>query len=151
MERKTGLCFTRFVFLTFRGPMASHDSNPYPDRSRIARYNATKLGIASRILYKLLLGENSTQSPKQDFVCRVAQKLANSWSTPRQLPTPWEVAGVFLAVVLWQHPIFATPKFRFLAGLLAKEEHIFKRLLGNPSTFHKSLSGPPAGNPREKN
>ena len=33
-----------FVFLTFRGPLASHDSNPYPKRSRIARYNATKLG-----------------------------------------------------------------------------------------------------------
>ena len=44
------------------------------------------------------------KSPKQDFVHRVAQKLTNSWSTPRQLPNPWEVAGVFLAVVLWQHP-----------------------------------------------
>ena len=38
--RKMGLCFARFVFLTFRGPLASHDSNPYPNRSRIARYNA---------------------------------------------------------------------------------------------------------------
>ena len=38
-----GLCFAMFVFLTFRGPLASHDSNPYPNRSRIARYNATKL------------------------------------------------------------------------------------------------------------
>ena len=37
-----GLCFAMFVFLTFRGPLASHDSNPYPNRSRIARYNATK-------------------------------------------------------------------------------------------------------------
>ena len=36
-----GLCFAMFVFLTFRGPLASHDSNPYPNRSRIARYNAT--------------------------------------------------------------------------------------------------------------
>ena len=60
--------------------------------------------LASRILYKPVLGENSTKTPKQDFVHRVAQKLANSWSTPRQLPTPWEVAGVFLAVVLRQHP-----------------------------------------------
>ena len=39
-----GLCFAMFVFLTFRGPLASHDSNPYPNRSRIARYNATKIG-----------------------------------------------------------------------------------------------------------
>ena len=39
--RETGLCFARYVFLTFRGPLASHDSNPYPNRSRIARYNAT--------------------------------------------------------------------------------------------------------------
>ena len=35
---------------TFRHPrlgpfsLASHDSNPYPNRSRIARYNATKVG-----------------------------------------------------------------------------------------------------------
>ena len=46
----------------------------------------------------------STKSPGQDFVHRVAQKLLNSWSIPRQLPIPWEVAGVFLAIVLWQHP-----------------------------------------------
>ena len=37
-----GLCFAIFVFLTFRGPLASHDSNPYLDRTRIARYDATK-------------------------------------------------------------------------------------------------------------
>ena len=41
-EKKTGLCFARFVLLTFRGLLASHNSNPYPNRSRIARYNATK-------------------------------------------------------------------------------------------------------------
>ena len=41
--RKPLLCFARFVFLTFRGPLASHDSNPYPNRSRIARYDATKM------------------------------------------------------------------------------------------------------------
>ena len=40
--KKTGLCFARLVFLTFRGPLASHDSNPYPKCSGIARYNATK-------------------------------------------------------------------------------------------------------------
>ena len=45
--RKAGLCFARFVFLTSRGPLASHDSNPYPNRSRIARYNATKLSMSS--------------------------------------------------------------------------------------------------------
>ena len=39
---KTGLRFAGFVFLTFRGYLASHDSNPYLHRSRIARYNATK-------------------------------------------------------------------------------------------------------------
>ena len=32
------LCFARFVFLTFRGSLASHDSNPYLTCSRIARY-----------------------------------------------------------------------------------------------------------------
>ena len=30
------------MFLTFRGPFASHDSNPCPNRSRIMRYKATK-------------------------------------------------------------------------------------------------------------
>ena len=45
-----GLCFAMFVFLTFRGPLASHDSNPYPNRSRIARYDATKV---SRRTHKL--------------------------------------------------------------------------------------------------
>ena len=44
-----GLCFAMFVFLTFRGPLASHDSNPYPNRSRIARYNATKLRVATKL------------------------------------------------------------------------------------------------------
>ena len=47
-KEKTALCFARFVFLTFRGPLASHDSNPYPIRSRIARYNATKLATHAR-------------------------------------------------------------------------------------------------------
>ena len=43
--KDTGLCFARFVFSTFRGPLASHDSNPYPNRSRIARDNAAKFGM----------------------------------------------------------------------------------------------------------
>ena len=38
---KMGLCFAGFVLLMFCGPFASHDSNPYPNCSRIARYNAT--------------------------------------------------------------------------------------------------------------
>ena len=41
--KKTALCFAGFVLLTFRRLLASHDSNPYPDRSRITRYNASKL------------------------------------------------------------------------------------------------------------
>ena len=45
--RKTGLCFAGFVYLTFLGLLASHDSNPYPNRSRIARYNATKSGTST--------------------------------------------------------------------------------------------------------
>ena len=51
--RKMGLCFAMFVFLTFRGPLASHDSNPYPNRSRIARYNATKLTMGNEMITKL--------------------------------------------------------------------------------------------------
>ena len=31
--RKAGLRFAGFVFLTFRGPVASHGSNPYPNRT----------------------------------------------------------------------------------------------------------------------
>ena len=39
--KKTGLCFAGFVFLTFRGPFASDDVNPYLKRSRNARYKAS--------------------------------------------------------------------------------------------------------------
>ena len=42
MGTKKGLCFAKFVFLTFRGPFALHDSNPYPNRSQISGYNAAK-------------------------------------------------------------------------------------------------------------
>ena len=41
--RTRALVSRRVVFLTFRGPFPSHDSNPFPNRSRIARYNATKI------------------------------------------------------------------------------------------------------------
>ena len=40
---KTGLCFARFFILTFCGLFASHNSNPYPNRSRIARCIAAKM------------------------------------------------------------------------------------------------------------
>ena len=53
--RKTGLRFAGFVFLTFPGPLASHDSNPYSNRSRITRCNATNV---STICY-----ENASQLP----------------------------------------------------------------------------------------
>ena len=52
---KMGLCFAMFVFLTFRGPLASHDSNPYPNRSRIARYNATKLRRDTATFWPILI------------------------------------------------------------------------------------------------
>ena len=68
--------------------LVSKVGNPCPNPSQL---------LASRILYVLLLGD------KQNT--RVAQKLVNSWSIPHQLLIPWEVAGVFLVVVLWQHPM----------------------------------------------
>ena len=43
-----------------------------------------------------LVVENSSKSPGQDFVRRVAQKLVNSWSIHRQHPIPWEVQGFSL-------------------------------------------------------
>ena len=54
-----GLCFARFVFLTFRRPLASHDVNPYPNRSRIARYNATKMKGTKAPNIKNLRGQGS--------------------------------------------------------------------------------------------
>ena len=61
---KMGLCFARFLFLMFRGPLASHDSNPYPNHSRIARYNATKLpfnwGSIKRTLPRTFLCTTNT-------------------------------------------------------------------------------------------
>ena len=71
--------------------------------------------------------KNSTKSPGQDFVHRVAQKLANSWSTHCQLPTPWEVAGVFLAVVLWQGPCNQS----FSRMCLGSSCSVVSRSLGN--------------------
>ena len=52
------------------------------------------------------LGRTKTARNRQGKILHT--ELLKSWptlgQTPRQLPTPWEVAGVFLAVVLWQHP-----------------------------------------------
>ena len=47
----------------------------------------------------------STKSPRQDFAHRVAHLLINTLSMSPQVHTLLnEVAGVFLAEVLWQHP-----------------------------------------------
>ena len=54
---KNGLCFARFVFVTFRRPFALHDSNPYPLRSRIAQYKTTKSPTSPK--------ESPKQSPKK--------------------------------------------------------------------------------------
>ena len=63
-----GLCFAMFVFLTFRGPLASHDSNPYPNRSRIARYNASK--VCEIYIRKLvLLHWESGKDPWVESAC----------------------------------------------------------------------------------
>ena len=51
--------------------------------------------------------KNSSKSSKGKILCT---ELAHSWSTPRQLLTPWEVAGVFLAIVLWQPPTVGCPR-----------------------------------------
>ena len=46
---ENGPVFRNVCVLTFHGQLASHDSNPYPQRSRIARYNATKLASCSTL------------------------------------------------------------------------------------------------------
>ena len=54
--------------------------------------------------YALLVGEKQCEIAKAKICThRVARKLVNSWPIPRQLPIPWEAAGVFLATVLWHH------------------------------------------------
>ena len=61
--------------------------------------------LASRICTHSWVWENQYEIAQARFCTQsCSQKLANSWSTSRQLPTPWEVAGVFLAIVLWQFP-----------------------------------------------
>ena len=64
-----GLCFAMFVFLTFRGPLASHDSNPYPNRSRIARYNVTKArgALRAREKYRKLEPHSGTLKSSQNL------------------------------------------------------------------------------------
>ena len=60
--------------------------------------------LASRISYALLVGEEQPEIARARFrtpSCpKVGPLLVNSSPTPH----PWEVAGVFLAVILWQHP-----------------------------------------------
>ena len=82
--RITGPCFARFVFLTFRGPLASHDSNPYPNRSRIARYNATKFG-AYRGLARVLKSPSNPQScRKKESILEKGASIfcAKPWYAP---------------------------------------------------------------------
>ena len=59
--------------------------------------------LASRILYVLLVGEKQHEIARARFCTqscsKVVQLLVNSSPTLH----PMEVAGVFLAVVLWQH------------------------------------------------
>ena len=82
--------FNTEMFVSKAGqPMSnSWSTSSWPDFVQVLAWRKTVRNRPSKILYTELL------------------KLANSWSTPRQLPTPWEVAGVFLAIVLWQHPTF---------------------------------------------
>ena len=60
--------------------------------------------LASRILYALLVGEKQHKIAMARFCTQscseVGQLLVNSSPTPHLM----EVAGVFLAIVLWQHP-----------------------------------------------
>ena len=53
-KKKTALCFAEFVFLTFRGAVALHDSNPYRNLSRIARCKATKSWMTDKMLTRIL-------------------------------------------------------------------------------------------------
>ena len=60
--------------------------------------------LASRDFVHALGRRKAVRNCQGKILYTKCSKLANSWSTPRQLPTSWEVAEVFLAVVLWQHP-----------------------------------------------
>ena len=66
----------------------------------------TTLGqfLASRTLYALLVGEEQYEIARARFCTQSCSKVGQLWSVACHLPIPSEVAGVFLAVVLWQHP-----------------------------------------------
>ena len=51
-----GLCFARFVFLTFRGPLASHGSNPHPKRSRIS-HDTMPLTLKNAIVAEMAVSD----------------------------------------------------------------------------------------------
>ena len=96
-------------------PMSnSWSASSRPDFVRALGRRKTTRNRPSKILYTELLkvGQllvNCSQTPhsiQARFCTQSCSKLANSWSTARQLPTPWEVAGVFLVIVLWQHRTF---------------------------------------------
>ena len=72
--RKAGLCFAAFEFLTFRGPLASHDSNPYPNCSRFARYNATKPVCLCTYLFLSPAG-NRTHGQSHTHLCLLHASL----------------------------------------------------------------------------
>ena len=75
--RKMGLCFERFLFLTFRGPLASHDSNPYPNRSRIAQHNATKLSRKRQFVHKRFVHNFGDPLPPPSQTSEVMDFLLN--------------------------------------------------------------------------
>ena len=61
--------------------------------------------------WKPLESKEKPHSSKEIPCCKstkeiqtIKERKVNPWSIPRQLPIPWGVAGVFLAVVLWQPP-----------------------------------------------
>ena len=82
----------RFVFLTFRGPLASHDSNPYPTDGRIARYNATKARVAHSLLCRLAscmvsIVLSVTQPEVWMLICFSKSKICEGQKVP-QSPKP---------------------------------------------------------------
>ena len=75
------------------------------------------------------LGRRTTARDRQGKLLhtellKIGQLLVYS---ARQLPFPWEVAGVFLAIVLWQHP--TSPATR-LCGKVRKR-HLKKMAQGS--------------------
>ena len=112
-----GLCFAMFVFLTFRGPLASHDSNPYPNRSRIARYNATQVPrMAGPGRFPSEFRENSEQSPSSE---QVPGKFRAS------IPNP-----LFLVILCNESPWLADNRERTALGVKPTMRGTQQRCLG---------------------